>query len=55
MKAICNECAFHRSYSQDLVEYIWTLEAIIRSDRRLLITSCSVHIFAGLFMLWSFW
>ena len=55
MKTNCNECAFHRSYSQDLVKYVWQLETEARSARRWLAFASLLNVTCGILLLVKPW
>lgn len=55
MRLDCTECAFHRSYSQDLVRYVWQLEGEARSARRWLVTLTLFNVLNGVLLLVKPW
>lgn len=52
MRVNCTECAFHRSYNQDLVAYVWRLEGEARSARRWLTFAACFNLVMNGVLLW---
>lgn len=55
MRVNCTECAFHRSYSQDLVKYIWRLEGEAAVSRRWLAALTCFNVLNGVLLLVKPW